>query len=334
MTPLTLYNKNKTEYIHVPYDFVDHYLSEAPGEFVKIYLYLLRVEADSTNPTLSEMADKLDFTEKDVMRALNYWEKQNLIALVYDSEKKLCGINFQSFSNIAKPESAEASLVPPKKHYTKSQLAKLAENPEARQVIFIAEQYLGTSFNSTEQETLMYIYDGLGFSCDLIEYLLGICVEQHLTALSHVEEMAVRWAEKGVKTIEEAKKITSVRRKDCQSVCDAFGIQGRALAESEQAFVFRWIYSYGFSIPFILEACSRTIQATGKPSFPYADSILKNWKRAGVSSMEDVQALDAAHQTLQAQKPLKKVRPNTKGNNFPQRSYDYPSLEQQLLNVN
>lgn len=368
MTPLTLYNK--TEYINISCEFIDHYLCEAPGEFLKIYLYLLRVEADSTYPTISDLADKLDFTEKDVLRALHYWEKQELLSLVYDEDKKLCGIHFQ---NIAKRENnsapsrkhstatPDASLentlqkakVPvskhlntedacvvsentlPKKNYTKTQLAKLAKKPEAQQVIFIAEQYLGTSFNPSELETLLYIYDKLGFSCDLMEYLLGVCVEQHLTALARIEDMAAAWYEKGIKTVSEAKTTTASHRKNCLAVCKALGIDGRTLAESEQAFLLQWMHSYGFSLPFILEACNRTIQATGKPSFPYADSILKNWQRAGVQSMDDIAALDAAHQTAQMQKPVKKSRPgNGKNNNFPQRSYDYPTLEQQLLNVN
>lgn len=364
MTPLTLYNKNKIEYINVPCDFIDHYLLEAPGEFVKIYLYLLRcVEADNISPTLSDVADRFNFTENDVLRALKYWEKQSLLSLVYDSDKQLCGIDFHNIEPpLARPRKenpktvnaekikdtslkASASFVSPKsdmpsipkRKYTKAELAKLMDNPEADQIIFIAEQYLGTTFNPAEMESLLYIYDRLGFSSDLIEYLLGVCVEKRIHNVSHIEEMAIDWYKNGISTIADAKKTNSAQRKASTAICKALGIDGRSLAESEQMFLLKWNTTYGFSLDFILEACHRTIQATGKPSFNYIDSILKNWHEAGVSSMEDVQALDAAHQlatqTKKAPAKARSTASKAKGNAFPERSYDYSALEQQLLNV-
>lgn len=373
MTPLTLYHKNKIEYVHVPCDFIDRYLLDAPGEFVKIYLYLLRcMEVENSSLSLSDMADKLNFTENDVMRALKYWEKKNLLSLIYNEEKLLCGVDFSNTvssedrsvpaedpmpsgnqpigkdepdtklsahkKSVVDPQKGPALTTVPKKHYTKTKLSALVENPEAKQMLFIAEQYLGTSFNPTEIETLLYIYDSLGFSLDLIEYLLGVCIEKQITSLSRIEEVAVDWFRKDITTVKEAKKSNSIQRKTCQAVCGALGIEGRTLTDSEQMFLLKWTGTYGFSLDFILEACHRTIQATGKPSFQYTDTILKNWQKAGVISMADIQTLDAAHQAAQpavkrtGAKP-RTTAPKSKGSNFPERSYDYSALEQQLLNI-
>lgn len=375
MTPLTLHHKNKIEYVNVPCDFIDHYLMDAPGEFVKIYLYLLRcMKSEDNAPSLSDVADKLNFTENDVLRALKYWEKKELLSLVYNSEKQLCGVDFDNITNPAEkadksilkedkipvtvsadsqrsdaasaggkasaaaPVLSDVSLLSlPKKHYTKAKLAALAGNPETKQMLFIAEQYLGTSFNPSEMETLLFIYDGLGFSLDLIEYLLGVCVEKQITSLPHIEEVAVDWFQKGVTTVNEAKKVHTSQRKACQAVCKALGIEGRTLANIEQMFLIKWTGTYGFSLDFILEACHRTIQATGKPSFNYIDTILRNWQEAGVKTMTDVKTLDTAHQAAQTRtkKPAAKpyAAPKGKGNSFPERSYDYSALEQQLLKI-
>ncbi len=351
MTPLTLYHKNKIEYVNVPCNFIDHYLMDAPGEFVKIYLYLLRcMEAAASSPSLSDVADKLNFTENDVLRALKYWEKKQLLSLIYNEEKQLCGVDFYNVAYtqdksdpvVAGTQTASSSTqtvsAVPKKHYTKTKLASLAENPEAKQMLFIAEQYLGASFNSQEMETLLYIYDSLGFSLDLIEYLLGVCVEKQITSLNHIEGIAVDWFKKGITSIKDAKKTNSAQRKASQAVCSALGIEGRSLTDNEQMFLLKWMDTYGFSLDFILEACRRTIQATGKPSFQYIDTILKNWQEAGVVSMADIQALDMAHQAAQTtmkkngSKPRSSIQ-KSKGNRFPERSYDYPALEKQLLNL-
>ncbi len=205
-------------------------------------------------------------------------------------------------------------------------------------MLFIAEQYLGTSFNSSEIETLLYIYDGLGFSLDLIEYLLGICIEKQITSLAYIEKIAADWFKNGITTITEAKRNNTSQREACQAVCKALGIEGRTLADSEQMFLLKWTTTYGFSLDYILEACHRTIQATGKPSFSYIDTILKNWQKAGVRSMADIQALDSAHQAARTQTKKTGNKPRIaaakeKGSSFPERSYDYSALEQQLLNL-
>ena len=55
-------------------------MTKANGEYVKVYLLLLRhLNAPSGTLTISRIADLLDHTEKDVIRALNYWKKQGLL---------------------------------------------------------------------------------------------------------------------------------------------------------------------------------------------------------------------------------------------------------------
>ena len=64
--------------------FIDQYMPKANGEFVKLYLYLLRCAAAGKELSLSSIADVFDHTEGDVKRALAYWEKLHLLKLQYD----------------------------------------------------------------------------------------------------------------------------------------------------------------------------------------------------------------------------------------------------------
>ena len=80
--------------ISVPSKFIDEYMPEANGEFVKIYLYLLRsLSSSSSDCSISKIADKFDHTEKDVVRALKYWERQKLLAIEYNPDKSIAGIH-------------------------------------------------------------------------------------------------------------------------------------------------------------------------------------------------------------------------------------------------
>ena len=64
--------------------FIDQYMPGANGEYVKLYLYLLRCAGTGRELSISSIADFFDHTEKDVRRALTYWEKLSLLKLRYD----------------------------------------------------------------------------------------------------------------------------------------------------------------------------------------------------------------------------------------------------------
>lgn len=95
MKSLILENKNIPDSITISNEFLDKFMPEANGEFVKIYLYLIRCISDSNmHISISILADKFNHTENDVIRALRYWEKVGLISLQYDSNSKdLIGIS-------------------------------------------------------------------------------------------------------------------------------------------------------------------------------------------------------------------------------------------------
>lgn len=95
MAAITLHNDKDVSATYVSNSFIDYYMTAANGEYVKIYLYLLRcMGASECSFSLSAAADKFEHTEKDIQRALKYWEKMNLLQLEYDRDKKLSGIRF------------------------------------------------------------------------------------------------------------------------------------------------------------------------------------------------------------------------------------------------
>ena len=86
--------------------FIDHYMPEANGEFVKVYIYLLRCMASSSKTvSVSAIADLFEHTEKDVVRALKYWEKVGLLKLEYADDASILGIYFLT----VRPETLDAT---------------------------------------------------------------------------------------------------------------------------------------------------------------------------------------------------------------------------------
>ena len=172
---------------------------------------------------------------------------------------------------------------------------RLRDDEEFTTLLYIVQRYLSKIFSQTDSETIAYLYDVLGMPAELIEYLAERCAQNGKTSLRYFESIALDWYRKGIRTVDEAKKESSQYTAEVYAVMRAFGLGSRDPGTAELTLIKKWYNEYGFTKELILEACARTLAATQKPSFQYADSILGKWRREGVRTMEDVQRLDAGH---------------------------------------
>lgn len=290
MKKLTLKNCRQENALLLDYEFIDHYMPEANGEYVKVYLLLLRCQASPDRElTISGIADILDDTEKDVIRALKYWKKQGLLDYEITEEAA-------SSAPRADAQAPEAANVQEQAAPSPENVTRFRNRKELKELLFVAEQYLGKTLSTTDMKTITYFYDELGMSTDLIEYLIEYCVENGHKSMHYIQKVALSWADRKIRTPEEAKQSAAFYSKSCYGVLKAFGITGRSPAASELAYIQRWSGEYGFSDELILEACNRTMNSIHQPSFDYAESILKSWLEGGAKNRKDVEALDLAYQ--------------------------------------
>lgn len=91
MNTLKITTEQNETYTTVSNLFIDEYMAKAQGDYVKIYLYLLRLMQAGQQVTVLDIADHFDITEKDLCRAFKYWIKEEVLRLVYDG-KQLVGI--------------------------------------------------------------------------------------------------------------------------------------------------------------------------------------------------------------------------------------------------
>ncbi|MBR5638022.1 MAG: DnaD domain protein [Pseudobutyrivibrio sp.] len=365
MADIMLHTTTNTGFTCVPNSFIDDFMKDANGEYVKVYLYLLRcLNRDGFEFSISQLADCLDHTEKDVMRAFTYWEKVGLLRLEYSSDNELSGIYLvdvngngydktespviSNITSMRKPNNI-ASVCPPEKtkpSYSPDQLKAFSEDSQVSDLIFATQTYLGHPLSVTDINTLLFWYDSLHFSVDLIQYLIETCIGGGHSSFHYMDTVARNWAEDGISTVDEAISTSSTRNNIVYSIMKAFGISGRVLVESELNYVNKWSGSYGMALDIICEACKRTIMQTNKPSFPYADSIINSWHKAGVRTMDDIERLDHEYNLASVAKissatrarnsatntnTAARTKANTKFHNFSQRDYNFDELEKRIL---
>ena len=323
----------------VPDDFIENYMPLANGDYVKIYLYLLHCLKNDKMLSVSSLADLFQCTENDIKRALKYWESKQLLSIEENAYGELTALSLtDGASNVpaVTPEEpvAEAVSIPEKHSYSASETKAFKEQGEIKQLLFVCEQYIGKQLTRTDLETLLYFYDQLHFSTDLIEYLVEYSVSKNKRSLRYMETVALEWHKKGITTVEEAKLDSKPFAKECYQVLKALGINNHDPLPTEVAYVNRWMKEYGFSIDIILEACNRTIMQIHKPKFEYVDGILKAWKNAGVRHLSDVDKLTEEHKNRAANRTQPKSdKPfTTRFHNFEQHTYDSKELEKFFVN--
>lgn len=368
MSCFTIYQDNYTDSTVISNRFIDEYMQAANDAQLKIYLYLLRMMSANRPTSISDIADIFNYTEKDVMRALKYWEKNHLLTLDCDEHKNVTGIHLMDFkapaptvstpaaaplasvvsissklntidsestvrqedtdlSVIQNPEIDTASEnIYVKPNYTLDELKAFKSDEATSRLLFVAEQYLKKTLSANEIRTILFISDKLGFSEDLIDYLIQYCVDHGKKELRYIEKVAISWAKEGVSTPAQAATLSGKYDKSVYEIMKALGKNGTP-TKAEISYITRWTREYGFTIDIIFTACERTVLATDKHRFEYADKILNSWHKAGVHCRNDIQMLDEHYHKSRISKPAV----SNKFNQFKQNNYDFDALEQELI---
>ena len=296
----------------VPDMFIDEYMPAADGEFVKVYLYLLRCMKDPEKVfSVDAAAGGFGCSNGRIIDALKYWEHAGLLRLDFDSTGELSCVCFTRRLTSGIPATtvdkkpavfpADTKRKPDFRmnintHKIENTERSIAERSDAdrRELLMIAETYMGRTLNSSEVYKLYDWIDKFGLPAEVIDYLIDYCVTHGHTAFSYMDKIAVSWAGEGINTLAKAKDHTQNfdSAKIYDTVRKAFGISGRSLVESEKQFARVWSLELNMSEELISLACERTVMKTNKASFEYADRILHSWRENNVSSVVDVNALD------------------------------------------
>lgn len=187
----------------VPNQFIDRFMPSANGEFVKVYLYLLRcIHSHASNCTISEIADKFNNTEMDIQRALRYWQKEGLLSLEETADGKLCGIGLLPFpEDSTDTEEASSSPAPSAvsleetpasaagetfcasqpvnlpqepqiRHYTLDEIAEFQKNPDIQEMLFVVETYIRHPFSENDINTILFcVSTATVCTCELLMLL-------------------------------------------------------------------------------------------------------------------------------------------------------------------
>ena len=226
----------KAEITCVPNAFIDEYLGEASGEYVRVYLYLLRHLRE--NLKIHSIADALNLTDYDIKRAILYWEKRGIFkegtAKAVEEEirseeaarlseevlNRKQANNFTKLSFFAEKNQkhlplAEKNLPLAEQNvsYTQRNLLPIEEKKqeineeEFEGILYVAQYLLPGGVSRSHIQKFEYMVEYLGMSSELIEFLLDYCASIDKTSPRYIESVALDWHEKRIQTVKQAKNL-------------------------------------------------------------------------------------------------------------------------------
>ena len=244
--------------------FMLEFMPNAPGDFVRVYLYGLM---QCYHPELAEgvegVARALNMEPETVLNACRYWEREGLIVRQSDNPPMFVFHSCQEALN-ARPQIE-------KDYYENRDFTASLQNLFGADMLLHPKEYTMASdwveVMKLPQEVVL---------CMVQHELESSSKKRTLqTIFKHLDKTAIELADHNIRTVEAAEAY--LRRDEPVEQCakalmKTFNFR-RTPTEPELALVAKWLNEWHFAPEAVQEACRRTVNS-GNPSFAYLDAIL------------------------------------------------------------
>ena len=305
--------------------FIEKYMPKARGEFIKIYLLMLKYDiSGELGVSSSILASSLNLLESDIMNALNYWNDQGVIK--FTQIDKMGNFNVEFVDLIDEPTTSPKQV----------DLLEALGSTTTKDMLKDIEILLARPLSPNEMSLYLNWQREFGFSSELILILLEYCISKGKSDSRYIEKVALSWHDLKITTIEQAQNlITKTEDKwgNIRKILTYLGITNTDIMKPQQDLIEKWLLIYKFPNEIILKACDICFERLNRADFKYIDGILTNWNKNNIKTLEDIALKDTKN--VKNVKYQKNYNNNEKAplkfNNFEGREYDYDSLEKKLL---
>lgn len=307
--------------------FIERYMPKARGEFVKVYLLMLKYNftgEPGVNSTV--LATSLNLLESDIVNALNYWNDEGIIKLIPIDNMGNFHIEFVDISNEGTATVEKFNLV--------EELTNTSNSSMLKDI----GKLLGRTLSPSEVETYISWKKDFNFSSELILILIEFCASKGKTNFRYIEKVALAWSEMKIKTVDDAQNYirkTEDKWGTYREILKFLGIRNTDIMKPQEDMLEKWTSTYNYSLDIIKKACDICFQRLNRADFKYIDGILSSWNKDNLKTLQDIEKKEASFKSSSS----KKVYNNSKNNNKPKlrfdnfkgRDYDYDDLEKKLL---
>lgn len=287
--------------------FIDKYMCDARGDFVRVYLLCLRLGYLQEETSIERIASSLKLLQADVINAFEYWEERGMMK-----------VSPQGIIEILPDENR------------KIESKAVTFDRATTEMLDGIEKLIARPLSSKEMDVFMHIIDDFKFTPEMVNILVEYCITRKKTDIRYIEKVAIGWHDSGIKTYEDAQNhITKHEEKwvKYRNVLNYMGFKDSEISKPQEEFLEKWIFKFKLPVDLIKEACRICVMRINEANFSYIDAILSDWNKNNIKSIKDLEKLEKKQKGL-------RQSPSSSVVYIGDRKYDIDKLEKQLLGRN
>ena len=298
-------------YTELPDVFFTEYLSQASGDYIKVYLCIIFLAKYDKDIKLNDLSKKLNIPFSTIQSALAFWEELGVIT------KKLNGYTINSLQEIELHKSYVPNLTLSKEKIENNEKSKY----RATAIESINNLYFQGIMSPSWYSNIDLWFKKYNFDEQVMVALFDYCFNKSALNKNYVQAVAEGWASHNIKTYNDlenySQKYESMN-KIKKSIAKKLG-RFNPLTQFEEAYIEKWVLDFNYSLDIINIALKKTT-SKANPSFDYLDKLISDWHDRNFKTANEIETFMVS--LKQKNKNIETLKKQTNYNNYNKRTYD------------
>ncbi|MFR7463692.1 MAG: DnaD domain protein [Clostridia bacterium] len=294
----------------IPDIFFSEHLSELPGDYLKIYLYMIFLSKYGKDIKLTDLSKKLNIPLKTINDGMKFLEEHHLIT------KKTTG-----YIIIDLQEATLHNLYTPNLTMSKEKIEQTSKNKSKSKAIeHINNTYFQGIMGPSWYNDIDIWFRKYCFDEQVMIALFDYCYKRSALHRNYVQTVAEAWASNKVKTwndldtyYQQQESLNKIKK----SIAKKLG-KYNGLTQYEEAYIENWILNFGYDMNIIEIALKRTTFKQN-PTFEYINNIITDWHDRNLKTPSEITAF--IEQRKKQDKDTKALKTTVNKANYEQRKY-------------
>ena len=295
----------------IPDIFFAEHLSELPGDYLKIYMYMIFLSKYGKDIKLNDLSKKLNIPLKIINDGIKFLESHNLIT------KKTTG-----YIIVDLQEATLHNLYNPNLTVSKEKVAQTAKNKSrAKAIEHINNMYFQGIMGPSWYNDIDIWFNKFGFDEQVMIALFDYCFKRSALHRNYIQTVAEAWYTNKVKTWSDLDKYYEKQEnlnKFKRTISKKLG-KHNGLTQYEEAYIENWVLNFGYSMDVIEIALKRTTFKQN-PTFEYINNIITDWHERNLKTPSEINAF--IEQRKKQAKNTKDLKSQVSKANYEQRNYE------------
>lgn len=290
--------------------FVD-FLSQIPGDYIKVYLYLIFLAKYNKDIKINDLSKKLSIPLKTINEATTYLENNGLII------KKERGYIITDLQ-----EQALHKLYTPNLKVDSEKIEEISKNKSRSKVIdYINNKYFQGIMGPSWYSDIDLWFKSYNFDDQVMIALFDYCFNRSALHKNYVQKVAEAWGTNKIQTWNDLDVYYQKQEKLSKIKKDISKKLGRhnSLTQYEEAYIERWVLDYNYNMDCIEIALKRTTLKSA-PTFEYLNNIITDWHDRNLKTPAEIENF-LEHRKKQKQEE-KQLKSQVSKVSYDQRQYD------------